>query len=102
MEITWDFPEAVNVWRATDSSPLYDLIAINVAADHYTDRSLDFSKVETVTYKITRADTFDSASEGAYVTINHSTAIDRDRYRMWIHQLNKVKCEIELPEYLGE
>lgn len=33
-----------------------------------------------MTYKITYADA-DSSSDGAYVTLNHSTAVQRQRYR---------------------
>lgn len=103
LEITWDYSAPVNVWRATDSSPTYDLIGINVQEGKYVDRSLDFSKVETVTYKITRADTLDASSNGAYVTLNHSTALDRDRYRAWIRQINML-CEqrAQAADYLGE
>lgn len=102
LQLTWDFETPVHVWRAVDSSPLYDLIGINIPGGTYTDRSLDFSKVETVTYKITRNDTLDSASEGAYVTLNHSTAMERDRYRMWIHQINNNCGGAEAAAYLGE
>ncbi|MBE6626375.1 MAG: glycoside hydrolase family 95 protein [Ruminococcaceae bacterium] len=103
LKITWDYDAPVNVWRATDSSPTYDLIGINIHGGEYIDRSLDFSKVETVTYKITRSDTFDASSGGAWVTLNHSTALERDRYRAWIRQLNMV-CEYraQAEEYLGE
>ena len=103
LRVTWDYDAPVNLWRATDSSPTYDLIGINIHGGEYIDRSLDFSKVETVTYKVTRADTLDSSSDGAYVTLNHSTALERDRYRAWIRQLNMV-CEYkaQAAEYLGE
>ena len=102
LEITWDYDGPVNVWRATDSSPFYDLIAINVSGGKYTDRSLDFAKAETITYKITRADTFDASSDGAYITLNHSTQIERERYRAWIRQINNGCGGACAAEYLGE
>ena len=102
LELSWDFGEPVNIWRASDSSPTYDLIAMNVADGHYTDRSCDFAKVETLTYKITRADTFDASSPGAYATLNHSTQLERERYRMLVRQLNAVCQPGNIPDYLGE
>ena len=102
LNLSWDFGEPVNIWRASDSSPTYDLIAMNVADGHYTDRSCDFAKVETLTYKITRADTFDASSPGAYATLNHSTQLERERYRMLVRQLNAVCQPGNIPDYLGE
>ena len=102
MHISWDFDEGVNIWRAVDSSPTYDLIATNVTGGTYADRSLNFEKTETVTYKITRADTLDSSSEGAYITLNHSTELERQRYRRLVSQLNSVRGGASAPVYLGE
>ncbi len=102
LELQWDFSEPVNVWRAVDSSPTYDLLATNVSEGTYTDRELNFADVETVTYKITRGDTMDSASVGAVVTVNHSTQLDRERYRKWIRQINLVCRHAAVPDYLGE
>ncbi|MBR5446018.1 MAG: glycoside hydrolase family 95 protein, partial [Clostridia bacterium] len=100
--LTWDFDEPVNIWRAADSSPIYRLIAENVAENTYTDRDFHFADAETLTYKITRADTADSASPGAFATLNHSTELERQRYRYLAAQLNAVCGGVTLPEYLGE
>ncbi len=100
--ISWDFDEPVNIWRAVDSSPTYDLIAANVAQKSYKDVSCRFENTETVTYKITRADTLDASSDGAYATLNHSTAADRQRYRYYIRQINMPCGGADLPDYLGE
>ena len=104
--LTWNFPEPVNIWRAIDSSPTYDLIGINIGGNEYRDLGFDFGKAETVTYKITRADTLDAASAGAYVTLNHSTELDRQRYRLKRKQYDTMGgCrprKVHLPEYMGE
>ena len=71
-----------------DSSSTYDLIAGNITDGEYRDSSIRFEDAETITYKITRADARDSASDGAYVTLNHSTELDRQRYRYLVKQLN--------------
>lgn len=102
LHLTWDYQGAVNIWRAVNSSPTYDLIAGNIKGGEYNDSNLCFEDVETVTYKITRADTQDSISDGAYVTLNHSTELERQRYRYLVKQLNSVCGGVELPEYLGE
>lgn len=65
-------------------------------------RDCRFDQAETVTYKITRADAADSGAEGAYVTLNHSTGLERQRYRYLVKQLNAVCGGAQLPDYLGE
>ncbi|MBR4960891.1 MAG: glycoside hydrolase N-terminal domain-containing protein [Clostridia bacterium] len=100
--LTWNFDEPVNIWRAEDSSPVYRLIAENVTGNTYTDHTISLDKAETLTYKITRGDTVDSASPGAFVTLNHSTSLERQRYRYLTVQLNAVCGGVTLPEYLGE
>ena len=102
LHLTWDFGEAVNVWRAVDSAPDYELIAQNVTGGQYDDRALDFAEAETVTYKITRADAADGSADGAWVTLNHSTELERQRYRFLVPQLNAVCGGAKAPEYLGE
>jgi hypothetical protein len=57
--------------------------------------------VETVTYKVT-APTADAAAEGALVTLNHSTALERQRYRFLVPQLNAVCGGAKAADYLGE
>ncbi len=100
--LSWDFEGPVNLWRAADSSPVYELVAENITEKTYTDTSFRFADAETLTYKITRGDTMDSASDGAYVTLNHSTALERQRYRYLAAQLNAVCGGVQLPDYLGE
>ena len=102
LHLTWEFSEPVNVWRAVDSAPCYELIAQNVVGGQYDDTTLRFADAETVTYKITRADTTDGVSQGAYVTLNHSTELERQRYRFLIPQLNAVCGGANAPDYLGE
>ncbi len=100
--LTWEFPEAVNVWRAVNSEPGYTLVASGVEGGRYVDTSLRFDDVETATYKITRADAADAASNGAWVTLNHSTELERQRYRFLVPQLNAVCGGAQAAEYLGE
>ena len=100
--LAWDFEEPVNVWRAVDSAPGYELIAEGITGGAYRDTTLYFADAETVTYKITRADTTDGASDGAYVTLNHSTELERQRYRYLVPQLNAVCGGAKAPDYLGE
>ncbi len=88
LDLSWDFAEPVNIWRAEDSAPDYVLCARNVTGGSWHDRSADFANFETLTYKITRADTLDPSSDGAYRTLNHSTRLERDRYRRIIAQIN--------------
>ncbi len=102
LRLTWDFEENVNVWRAVNSESGYTLIAGGVEGGRFVDTELNFSEVETVTYKITRADTKDAASGGACVTLNHSTEIERQRYRFLVKQLNAVCGGATAAEYLGE
>lgn len=98
--IYWDFEEPVNIWRAYDSSPTYDLIASGICANEYYDNECVPEEHETVTYKITRYEVSDPTGEGAYATINRSTKEDRTRYRFIIRQLSNG--EVNPPEYLGE
>lgn len=51
----------------------------NLSETFDTDRDCRFDQAETVTYKITRADAADSGAEGAYVTLNHSTELERQK-----------------------
>lgn len=99
LALTWDSQVPVNVWRAENSSPTYALIARNVAVCSYSDSYCDFSDFETLTYKITRADTLDASSRGTFATVNHGTRLDWERYRRVVHQINLPGGEIELPEY---
>ncbi|MBQ7982343.1 MAG: hypothetical protein IJ302_02150, partial [Clostridia bacterium] len=96
LHLSWEFDEPVNLWRAIDSAPDYTLIEGGITAGEYTDTDVCFA--ETVTYKITRADTHDAAAPGAYVTRNHSTALERQRYRYLVRQLNSVCGGVTLPE----
>ncbi|MBR5871387.1 MAG: glycoside hydrolase N-terminal domain-containing protein [Clostridia bacterium] len=102
LDLTWDFDGAVNLWRAADSASCYTLVAANVTGGAYTDTAFDFSACETVTYKITRADAADSGEMGACVTLNHSTALQRQRYRFLVTQLNATCGGAKAPDYLGE
>ena len=98
LHLTWDFAEPVSVWRAADSAPVYERIADSVAGGVYTDSGFRFDGAETVTYKITRADAEDGAAPGAVVTLNHSTEIERQRYRYLVRQLNAVCGGAEAPD----
>ena len=51
-----------------------------------------------MTYKITRSDAEDGSAPGALVTLNHSTALERLRYRYLVTQLNAVCGGVRLPE----
>ena len=96
--LRWDFAEPVAVWRAVDSAPVYEKIADIVTGGSYTDTGFSFEKAETVTYKITRADASDGSATGAVTTLNHSTAIERLRYRYLVKQLNAVCGGVDLSE----
>ena len=100
-----DFAPADLVNSITDkacASTYDELIARNVVGGQYDDTALSFADTDTMTYKITRADTSDGFSDGAYVTLNHSTELERQRYRFLVPQLNAVCGEAKAPEYLGE
>ena len=99
--LSWDFAEAVDIWRAADSSPVYEKIAQGITDQTYTDVSGIYDRAETVTYKITRAGAGSSAP-GACVTLNHSTELERMRYRYWVKQVNMPCGGATVPEYLGE
>ncbi len=100
--LTWNFADAVDIWRAVDSSPVYEKIAQRVTDNIFTDVTLQFDTVETVTYKITRADAGNSYAPGACVTLNHSTELERIRYRYWVRQVNIPCGGAKVPDYLGE
>ncbi len=102
LQLTWDFDGAVKVWRACDSTPCYTQIAEHVTGGQFTDTGIRFDNCETVTYKITRADAADSTADGACVTLNHSTEIQRRQYRYHVRQLNLVCGGAQAEEYLGE
>ena len=100
-----DFAPADLVNSITDkacASTYDELIARNVVGGQYDDTALSFADTDTVTYKITRADTVDGFSDGAYVTLNHFTELERQRYRFLVPQLNAVCGGAKAPEYLGE
>lgn len=98
--VSWDFDHPVNIWRAYDSSPMYELIAVNISGGEYHDKDCDPTAHENITYKITSGDSFDPTDEGAFATINRSTTEDRIRYRFLIRQLSNDT--VKPPEYLGE
>ncbi len=99
--LTWDFAEAVDIWRAADSAPVYENVARGITGGSWTDPAPVYKDSETVTYKITRAGT-SAAAPGAFVTLNHSTELERARYRYWIRQVNLPCGGAEAPAYLGE
>ena len=101
LNLTWDFPEPVTVWRAVNSAPVYEKIADSVTGGTFTDKDFVFACAETVTYKITRADAEDGAAPGAVVTLNHATELEKQRYRYLVRQLNAVCGGAEAPEFLG-
>lgn len=98
--ICWNFEEPVNIWRAYDSSPTYELIASGICGNEYRDNECIPENHENVTYKITRGDSSDPTDEGAYATINRSTKEARIKYRFLIRQLSNGN--VTPPEYLGE
>ncbi|MBE6725881.1 MAG: glycoside hydrolase family 95 protein [Ruminococcaceae bacterium] len=104
LRLTWEFPEPVAVWRAADSSPVYEKIADGVTGGSFLDTDFRFENAETVTYKITRASDAESAADGAdpgaWVTLNHSTELERQRYRYLVRQLNAVCGGVDLPQLL--
>ncbi|MBQ8401479.1 MAG: hypothetical protein IJX14_06070, partial [Clostridia bacterium] len=100
-ELTWNFAAPVDIWRAIDSAPAYEPVAENISGGQWTDPAPVFDTAETVTYKITRAGA-SPADPGAFVTLNHSTALERERYRYWIRQVNLPCGGAEAPAYLGE
>jgi hypothetical protein len=73
--LTWD-GGAFDVFRAVDGAPTYEKIAENVLPPYRDD--FDFSKVEIITYKVGRA------GHGVSQTVNHSTELQRDIYRVTI------------------
>ncbi len=89
--LTWDFEEPVNIWRAIDSAPDYTLIAQGITGGNYQDQSCDLNKTENVSYKITRADAASGVENGACVTWNCSTELERERYRHLLRYLN-IDC----------
>ena len=101
LNLEWDFPEPVTVWRAADSSPVYEKAAEGVCGGSWKDETFDFGAAETVTYKITRSDAEDGADPGAFVTLNHATEAEKQRYRYLVRQLNAVCGGAEPPEFLG-
>jgi len=101
LNLEWDFPEPVTVWRAADSSPVYEKAAEGVCGGSWKDEAFDFGAAETVTYKITRSDAEDGADPGAFVTLNHATEAEKQRYRYLVRQLNAVCGGAEPPEFLG-
>ncbi len=100
-ELTWEFAEPVDIWRATDSASEYELLAEGVTGGKWTDSAPVYDTAEIVTYKITRHGA-SSSDMGACTTLNHSTVIERERYRYWIRQLNIPRGGAEAPDYLGE
>ena len=75
-------------------------MARDITGGSFRDETLSFDGVETVTYKITAED--DPAAAGAWVTLNHSTELERQRYHFLVPQLNAVCGGAEAAEYLGE
>lgn len=73
--LTWD-GGAFDVFRAVDGAPTYEKIAENVLPPYRDD--FDFSKAEIITYKVGRA------GHGVSQTVNHSTELQRDIYRVTI------------------
>jgi hypothetical protein len=91
LKLTWDFEEPVNIWRAVDSAPDYTLIAQGITGGNYQDDCHVLDKAETISYKITRADALSGSENGAYVTWNCSTELERERCRHLLRFLN-IEC----------
>lgn len=91
LKLTWDFEEPVNIWRAVDSAPDYTLIGQGITGGNYQDDCHVLDKAETVSYKITRVDALSGFENGAYVTWNCSTELERERYRHLLRFLN-IDC----------
>lgn len=88
--LTWDFDEPVSLWRAVDSSPVYEPVAKGIMGGVFRDTEFDFGKADVLRYKITRADSDSPSAPGAVAFINHSTPAERQRYRYLVKQLNLV------------
>ncbi|MCQ2432609.1 MAG: glycoside hydrolase family 95 protein, partial [Clostridia bacterium] len=100
--LTWDFDKPVTVWRAVDSDTSYEMVASGVS-DAYTIPGFDFDamkETETMTFKVTSGT--NPAAEGPVVTINHSTRLERDRYRCLVGILNHHDKTVSVCDYLGE
>ena len=73
--LTWE-GGAFDVFRAVDGAAHYEKIAENVLPPYQDD--YDFSKAEIITYKVGKA------GHGVVQTVNHSTELERDIYRLKI------------------
>ena len=102
LHLTWSFDGAVKLWRALDSAPVYTRIAEHLTAGFYDDTCPEFAHADVLTYKITRDDAPDASAPGAVVTLNHSTAVQRQQYRYWVEQTTKKTGGADIPDYLGE
>ncbi len=91
IRLTWDGDDGLvfNVYRAVDGASGYQSVAQRIAGHTYLDTEIDFAAHEIVTYRVTacRADG-SGESSGPAKTISHATALDVERYRHHIRQLN--------------
>ena len=99
LHLSWTFDEPVKLWRALDSTPVYTLVAEHLTEGSYDDVCPAFADADILTYKITRDDAPDASAPGAVVTLNHSTAVQRQQYRYWIERITE---SADIPDYLGE
>ena len=99
LHLSWSFEEPVKLWRALDSTPIYTLVAEHLTDGCYDDVCPAFADADVLTYKITRDDAPDASAPGAVVTLNHSTAVQRQQYRYWIERITE---SADIPDYLGE
>lgn len=81
----WNCDRPVNIYRAVESSPVYETAALDVWGDTYTD-CIDFAAVQTVTYKLKAVGT-GTESRGKALTVNHATRLELDRYENSILKL---------------
>ncbi len=85
MRLSWEGEEnaVFNVYRSIESEARYLIIAEDLQSASYTD-DINFSKYETVTYKVT-AKKENAESVGIFKTVNHATKLQEDIYTNVIH-----------------
>ena len=88
LKISWDSEFPVNIYRATNSDAQYIKIAEEITAKEFRD-NIDFSKFETITYKITNV-CKNQESNGICKTINHATKKQVERYNNFLKAANSL------------
>ena len=81
------------VLRNRRSSPVYEVLAGDLAATSFVDKTVDFKNEDYVTYKVIAVAPGHDESQGLLHTCSKATAFDKARYILTVRNLNGIEID---------